>query len=113
MEGIGLEAVFYLDAPESDEMKKDIEASVNTAVEMALRAGMMTADVSVKIHVRLASDLQGDGKVMLCPTYEYKNTIKIGGKAESGKGESRGQIGLFRDRDGYWHTRTLDEQMSM
>ena len=103
-----MEMLFDLDNPECRALKSEIGAAVNTAIEAAIRAGMTAADTNVKISSKMVSS-----NGMLVPTMNYKTTIKIGESYENGKGSLTGSIGMLRDKDGYWHTKYADQQLSM
>lgn len=108
-----MEELFSLDNEEARDLKDSIGETVNTAIEHAMQSGMRHATVTVKLEVELQSVEQESGKVMLVPVYRYKAGIRIGGNYETGKGAVTSKMGMWRDRDGYWHTQYADQQLSM
>ena len=101
--------LFDLYEDEFGTLKREIDDTINTAIEAALRAGMRSAGVDIKVDITLRTS----GEKELKPEYKYKTKIKIGESYENGKGTIIGAIGMKQDEDGYWHQKMLDQQLSM
>lgn len=101
--------LFDIDSEQCTELRAVIEDTVNTAIQAALRAGMRTAGVDIKVDVSLLSA----GEKKLRPEYKYKTKIKIGESYENGKGTIVSEVGLKSDEEGYWSQVMLNKQLSM
>lgn len=105
--------IFDIDNPEYQEIKKAVNAMVNDGIDAAIRAGMQTADTTLKVKVVLDSVTTADGKALLVPIYKHKTGIKVGGSYDGDKGEAKSPVGMYRDKDGYWHEKMIDQQMRL
>ena len=105
--------IFSLEDEENREMGKALEEAVNEAVGNMIRRSLYSADVNLKISVRLASVADEEGRTVLTPAYEYRTGYRIGGKYDGGKGMTQGKVGMRINRDGYMETVMMPEQMKM
>ena len=105
--------LFSLGDAEMALMRKDMEEIVNEAIMEALRKNLYSADVSIKISVKLDSENTVDGQVCIVPEYDYKSGYKIGGKYDGGKGKFKGKVGIRFGKDGYVDSVLMPEQMKI
>ena len=105
--------LFRLDDRENAWMRGDIEETVNESIGEALRKNLYSADVTIRIGVRMTSVGTEDGGYALVPEYEYKSGYKIGGKYDRGKGKAKGTVGVRIGPGGYVETVPLPEQMKI
>ena len=101
--------LFNIETDQFAGLRAEIDDAINTAIQAALRAGMRTAGVDVKVEVSLMTA----GEKELRPEYKYKTKIKIGESYENGKGTIVSDVGMRVDGDGYWSQVMLNKQLSM
>jgi hypothetical protein len=105
--------LFSLGDEEMAEFRNNMEETVNEAIMEALRKNLYSADVSIKISVKLGSENTVDGQVCFVPEYDYKSGYKIGGKYDGEKGKFKGKVGIRFGKDGYVDSVLMPEQMKI
>ena len=101
-----MEEIFDLFDEGNEDLVRDINETVNHAIDSAMRTGLKEAAANMKISVRLEVD--GDG--IIRPIFSYKTGIKLGVSFDLKKKKQESNIGLVKAADGYWRAVRLNEQ---
>ena len=101
-----MEEIFSLFDPENEDLVRDINETVNHAIDSAMRTGLKEAAANVKVSVLLEVDNDG----IIHPIFIYKTGIRLGVSIDMLKGKKESAMGLVRDAGGYWRPVRLAEQ---
>ena len=101
-----MEEIFDLFDEGNDDLVRDINETVNHAIDSAMRTGLKEAAANIKISVQMEVDNDG----IIHPIFTYKTGVKLGVSIDMLKGKKESLMGLVRDSSGYWRSVRLNEQ---
>lgn len=105
--------LFDLRAEELNDLRAEIESTVQEAIGEAIRRSMYHSAVTIRINIDLDTSTDQDGVVTLEPEYEYKTSYRIGGQYGGKTSKLKSPIGLQMHGPGVYRQVRLAEQVSM
>lgn len=101
-----MDEIFNLMDEGYEDLVRDINETVNYAIDAAMRTGLKEAAANVKISIRL--EVNNDG--IICPLIQCKTGVKMGVTVEMKKRNMESPLGFFKEDGRFWRAVRLAEQ---
>ena len=101
-----MDELFNLFDPENEDLVRDINETVNHAIDTALRTGIKEAAANVKISIEMY--VNSDGFVV--PVFKYKTKVNVGMTIPMKGGKRESALALYKEDGRFWRTTKLAEQ---